>query len=456
MTSTTAAADAVPSAAPSGTPLVGTDKPITLTDTLRIRNFRVLTIGQLTANIGGWTQRIAQDWLVLTLTGSAIAVGLVTALQFLPTLILGPYGGVLADRYPKRRILLITQSVLAACAVTLALLVLSGSIQAWHIYAIGLVLGAAIAIDNPTRQSFVTEVVGKPYLRSAISINSASFQLGALVGPAVSGVLIGLVGIGWSFAANAATFAVSLSALAALDSRRLIPVQRAAGSSATLRTAWRVVRADPHLWWPMVLAAVFALYTVNFPVLLTSFAADVFHSGATGLALLTSLMAIGSVIGSVLAARRSSLRLRSLLLLAALVVVAEAVAAAVPGLVPFSIMLVAVGICAICFGVSANSTVQMAVDDGLRGKVMSIYLLGSLGGGCIGGPLVGTLNELIGPRGSLAVGAGISAVALIIVTVELVGRTTPERRVAARERVFSAASPTRLVRTARDRLDLAR
>ncbi|MEJ7647890.1 MAG: MFS transporter [Nakamurella sp.] len=455
MTSTTAA-DAAATTAPATTAPVSADKPITLTDTLRIRNFRVLTIGQLTANIGGWTQRIAQDWLVLTLTGSAVAVGLVTALQFLPTLILGPYGGVLADRYPKRRILLITQSVLAACAVTLALLVLTDTIRTWHIFAVGLVLGAAIAIDNPTRQSFVTEVVGKPYLRSAISINSASFQLGALVGPAVSGVLIGLVGIGWSFAANAATFAVSLTALASLDGRRLIPTVRSAGRSATLGTAWRVVRADPHLWWPMVLAAVFALYTVNFPVLLTSFAADEFHSGATGLALLTSLMAIGSVIGSVLAARRSSLRLRSLLSLAALVVVVEGVAAAVPGLVPFSIMLVAVGICAICFGVSANSTVQMAVDDGLRGKVMSIYLLGSLGGGCIGGPLVGTLNELIGPRGSLAVGAGVSAVALIIVTLKLVGRTTPERRSAARDRVVTAASPTRLVRTARDRLDLAR
>lgn len=290
MTSNTAAAAAATTAPAS------TDKPITLTDTLRIRNFRVLTIGQLTANIGGWTQRIAQDWLVLTLTGSATAVGLVTALQFLPTLILGPYGGVLADRYPKRRILLITQSVLAACAVTLALLVLTGTIRTWHIFAVGLVLGAAIAIDNPTRQSFVTEVVGKPYLRSAISINSASFQLGALVGPAVSGVLIGLVGIGWSFAANAATFAVSLTALASLDGRRLIPTVHAIGRSATLGTAWRVVRADPHLWWPMVLAAVFALYTVNFPVLLTSFAADEFHSGATGLALLTSLMAIGSVI----------------------------------------------------------------------------------------------------------------------------------------------------------------
>lgn len=432
------------------------DKPITLIDTLRIRNFRILTIGQLTSNIGGWTQRIAQDWLVLSLTGSAAAVGLVTALQFLPTLLLGPYGGVLADRYPKRRILLITQTVLAACAVMLAVLVLSGAIQAWHIYAIGLVLGAAIAVDNPTRQSFVTEVVGKPYLRSAISVNSASFQLGALVGPAVSGVLIGLVGIGWSFAANAATFVVSIAALLLLDPRRMFLIDRPGGKGSSVRDAWRVVHADPHLWWPMVLAAVFSLYTVNFPVLLTSFAADVFYSGATGLALLTSLMAVGSVAGSVLAARRSSTRLRALLQLAGALVVVEVIAAIVPGLLTFGIVLVVLGASAVSFGVTANSTVQLAVPDRLRGKVMSLYLLGALGGGCIGGPLVGVLNEVLGPRGSLLVGAGISAVALAVVTVKLIERTSRERRVAARDRVVVAALPGRLGRMAKDRLDLAR
>ncbi len=395
---------------------------------LHARDFRVFVSGQLVSYIGGWTQRIAQDWLVLSLTGSTAAVGLTTALQFLPTLLLGPWGGSLADRLPKRTILLFTQTVMGICAVLLSVLVLTGQVQAWQIYVIATLLGITTAVDNPTRQSFVNEMVGPALLRNAISLNSAAFQLGALVGPAVSGITIAVFGIGWAFALNAASFSVALYAVRRLPRRSVdrtaVEQNRHAGG---ITEAFHHMREHPRLWWPMVLMAGFALFTTNFPVTLTAFASGVFHSGPGGLALLTSVLAVGSVAGSLLAARQANVRLRHLIWVGAAVCLTQLLAALAPSEPIFLVLLVLLGVSSVMLGVSANSTVQLAAADNMRGRVMGIYLLAVIGAGCIGGPLVGWVDQLWGARSGLLLGAVLPGVTTLIVVYQL-ARTTGRSR----------------------------
>ena len=386
---------------------------------LAIRNYRLFFTGHLISNIGGWTQRIAQDWLVLSLTGSATAVGVTTALQFLPTLLFGPYAGMLADRLPKRTLLLVTQTVMCLCACTLAFLVLSGRIEVYQIFVLASVLGLATAVDNPTRQAFVNEMVGPAMLRNAISLNAAAFQLGALIGPAVSGVLIGVVGIGWSFAVNAVSFLGSLSALGAMRTHELHVLESAGAGRGQVRAAAQHVRHHPEMWSTIVLAAVFSLFTTSFPVTLAAFANSVFRTGSSGFALLSGLLAAGSVVGSLFATRFKELRLRTLFALGTLLALAQLVAAIAPGGATFGAMLVVVGMSSVMFGVSANATVQIASDDRMRGRVMGIFLLGTIGAGCLGGPVVGFLDQQFGPRMALFAGAAVPALLLLLVARKL-------------------------------------
>ena len=371
---------------------------------LRSRNFRIYLTGQLISNIGGWTQRIAQDWLVLTLTGSATAVGVTTALQFLPTIALGPLGGLVADRHGKRRILFVTQSVMGACAAVLAVLVLTGSIQVWQIYLVATILGVAAAVDNPTRQSFANDLVGPALLRNAISLNSAVFQLGALIGPAVSGVLIGAVGIGSAFAVNALSFVAALTALAMVRPAGLLATGPAPARPGQVRAAAQYLLSRPDMLYPAVLAGVFTFFTMSFPVTLASFSSSVFHTGPSGFALLTSLLAAGSVVGSLLSARHGNFRLRGLVALACGLAGVQVVAAFAPDVVSLGVVLVGLGLCAVLFGVSANATVQLAADDHVRGRVLGLYLMVVLGCGCVGGPAVGFIDEHLGPRTGLLIG----------------------------------------------------
>lgn len=383
------------------------------------RDFRIYVAGQLISNIGSWTQRIAQDWLVLTLTGSATAVGLTTALQFLPTILLGPFGGVLADRHSKRRILLISQSVMGLCAAVLAALVLTGAVEVWHIYLLATLLGTTSAVDNPTRQSFANDLVGPDLLRNAISLNSAVFQLGALVGPAISGVLISTVGIGAAFVVNAVSFAGALIALALIHTSGLSLTGRAAARPGQVRSAVTYLLGRPAMLYPTLMAGVFAFFTNSFSVTLASYSSSVFHAGPSGFALLTSLLAGGSVVGSLVTARHGTFRLRGLVAIGGALSLVQLVAAVAPSMITLAVVLPALGLCAVMFGISANATVQLAAGDSIRGRVMGLYLMVVLGCGCVGGPAVGAIDEQFGPPAGLALGAAASGLVTVLVGLRL-------------------------------------
>ncbi|WP_157695249.1 MFS transporter [Nakamurella panacisegetis] len=399
-----------------------TQRPVSSSDmftSLRSGNFRIFLAGQLISNIGGWTQRIAQDWLVLTLTGSATAVGVTTALQFLPTIALGPIGGLIADRYPKRRILLITNSVMATCAGTLGLLTMEHRVTVLQIYALATILGIAVAVDNPTRQSFANDLVGPLLLRNAISLNSAVFQLGALIGPAISGVLIGAIGIGSAFLVNCGSFLAALLALSVLRPADLVITRRAPAQRGQVRAAARYLMAHPEMRYPTILAGIFSFFTMSLPVTMASFSSRVFHAGSSGFALLTSLMAAGSVVGSLLAARHGTFRLRGLVALAAALAGAQIGASSIPGLLPLGIALIGLGLCVVLFGITANATVQLAAGDHIRGRVLGLYLMVVMGAGCLGGPAVGAIDEWFGPRGGLLLGGLIPGAVTVVVGLRL-------------------------------------
>ncbi len=284
---------------------------------LKIRNYRLFFAGQVVSNTGTWMQRIAQDWLVLQITNSPLAVGITTALQFLPMLLFGLWGGLLVDRYPKRLLLMITQSVMAALAVILAVLTLAGTVQVWQVYLIALGLGMATVVDNPARQTFVNEMVPKNLVRNAVGLNSGNFQLARMLGPAVAGVLISAVGIGYAFALNALSFVAVLTALGLMRSKELIRMPLAPRGPGQLREGLRYVRKTPALLWPIVLVFFVGTFGYNFAIILSAYTKDIFNSGADVYGLLNTVMAAGSVAGALVAARRTTATLSVLFLSAA-------------------------------------------------------------------------------------------------------------------------------------------
>jgi MFS family permease len=385
---------------------------------LHTRNFRLFASGQLVSNTGAWVQRIAQDWLVLSITGSATAVGITTALQFLPTLLFGLAGGVIADRYPKRRVLMCTQVGMASMATALAILTVSHHVQVWHVYLVAFGLGTVVAIDSPTRQSFVNEMVGPEHLRNAVSINASVFQLGALIGPALSGILINAVGSGYAFAVNAATYSASMAALLMMRDSELYPA-RAASSGTRVRDGLCYVASRPDVLWPTVLVGVFGLFTVNLPVTLAAYARSVFHIGPSGYGLLTSVLAVGSVTGALISAGRVRTRLRALLAIAGTLATLYMIAGLAPSEWTYCPVLVGVGVATLLLYTSANSTVQLAAVDSIRGRVMSVYLMVFIGSGAIGGPLVGWLDEHLGPRAGMLISGLVPAIVTALVAMRL-------------------------------------
>jgi MFS family permease len=385
-----------------------------------VRDYRLYLTSQMVATTGLWMQRIAQDWLVLELTGSVTAVGVAVALQFLPVLLFGLFGGVVADRFPKRTILIVTQSTAALVASTLGILALTGVVQAWHVYILATVLGFVTVVDNPTRQVFVSELVGQSHIRNAVSLNSSVFQLGALVGPAASGALIHAVGQGWSFLINAASCLVVVTMVAVIRPR---PVPAARNSSSghvgDLREALRYIGRTSEVAWSIVLAATIGLFGLNMPVILAAFADHVFSTGVRGYSLFNSLTAVGALSGAVLSARRQSVpRVRVLTSTLVLLGVMVMIAALAPATWLFGIVLVAVGFCTLQFLTGANSLVQTTAAPALRGRVMGVYLLVLLGGQALGGPCVGWLIDHYGARTSMF-GCG-SLVTVVSVGVGLV------------------------------------
>lgn len=348
-------------------------------------------------------QRIAQDWLVLELTNSPLAVGITTALQFLPMLVFGLWGGLIADRYPKRRLLILTQATMGALAVLLTALTLSGMVQVWQVYLIALGLGLATVVDNPTRQTFVNEMVPTHLVRNAVGLNSGNFQLGRMLGPAAAGVLIAAVGIGWAFAFNAASFAAVLAALLMMRPAELQRLPHAERARGQLREGLRYVRHNPVLLWPIVLVFFIGTFGYNFAIILSAYTQDVFQSGADLYGLLNTAMAAGSVVGALVAARRTSANLPVLFLAATGFGLGLVVLGLTPWFWPFLLLLVLVGFVSVTFNTLGNATVQLASEPELRGRVMSLYMLVFMGGTPIGSPIVGAITERWGAPTALVV-----------------------------------------------------
>jgi MFS family permease len=386
---------------------------------LKVPNFRLFTAANIVAMTALWIQRIAQDWLVLELSGSVAAVGLTVALQFAPMLFLGLYGGVLVDRYDKRLLLAITQSVSVLASVTLAVLALTGVVEVWHIMTVALIVGLATVIDNPTRQVFVNELVGPKYLRNAISLNSSVFQLGALIGPAIGGALLVSVGAGWSFAINALACIGVVITVLRLNPATLHPAPAAPRAKGQLREGLVYVLGKPAILWTVVMVAFVAVFALNMPVLLAAYASDVFEAGPGGYGLFNSLVAVGALVGAVLSTRRTSIRLRTVVLTGLVWGIVQAFVSGAPTQITVGILLVFVGFCTLQFLTGANQLIQLSSNVAIRGRVMSVYVLVLLGGQALGGPLMGWIVESFGPQLGMLISGVVPAVAALVVGVVL-------------------------------------
>lgn len=397
----------MPSARRPSTFLTRTREPSPMLAALRVRNFRLYVTSQVLTNTFGWAARVSQDWLVLTLTGSATMVGLTVSFQLLPVLALGLVGGVLVDRVDRRRLLMVTQSIFGLSSLAIGLLALTGHVQAWHVMVSALVGGVSTAFDNPARQAFVHEVAGPGHLRQAISINSAVFQLGALIGPAVAGVLIGLVGQGWTFELNALACLAAVGLLARMRPADLTAAPKVPRAKGQLREGLAHVRTSPRILWATVLLGFVSVTGVNMATVLAAWADGVFPSSAGGYALLNSALALGALTGALMAGRRKGGRLLTLVTLAAAIGTVQMLAAVAPSRPVFLVALVVMGFCTISYLTGSNTLVQTTVAPHLRGRVMSLYVLVGLGAQGISGTLIGAVCEAFGPRiGMVAAGAG--------------------------------------------------
>jgi len=382
---------------------------------LRIRNYRLYATGGVVSNVGTWMQRVAQDWLVLQLSGhSGVALGITTGLQFLPMLLLAPFAGTLADRYSKRKVLIATQAFMATVGLILGLLDISGVVQVWHVYALALLLGVGAACDAPARQSFVIEMVGRDDLPNAVGLNSASFNLGRVIGPSLAGVLIVLVGTGPVFLINAASFGAVIFALTRMRPSELMPMPRSPGGRGQLLEGIRYVRARPDLVLVLVIVFFVGTFGLNFQMTSALMATAVFGKGAGAYGLLGSVVAIGSLSGALLAARRGRPRLRLIVLSAVAFGVVEVAAGLMPTYLSFMALLIPLGLCQMTMLNAANATMQLGVDPVMRGRVMALYMAVLMGGTPIGAPLIGALAEAFGARWSLIAGGLISAGSAIV------------------------------------------
>jgi MFS family permease len=386
---------------------------------LRVRNYRLYASGQLVSLTGTWMQRVAQDWLVLELTNSGTALGIVTALQFGPSLFLGLWGGVLADRLNKRRMLFATQSALGIVALVLGLLDITGVVQYWHVLVLATVLGIITSIDTPVRQSFVVEMVGRHELTNAVGINSAVFNTGRILGPAVAGVMITAVGTGWAFVTNSVSSLAVLAGLLMMRPAELFPSPAVARARGQLREGFRYVKARRDLVLTMVLIFVFGTFGLNFAITCALMAKQVFHRGASGYGLLSTALAVGAFCGAVLATRRTKRPSAMFLLaIASAFSIGEIASGLMPDFTWTAVALVPTGLAMLSLTTAANANVQLGVAPTMRGRVMALYLVCFMGGTPLGAPIIGWLAGVAGPRWGL-VGGGlvclVSALGLAVI-----------------------------------------
>ena len=388
---------------------------------LRAFNYRVWVAGAFVSNVGTWLQRTAQDWLVFTeLTDhDAAAVGLVMALQFGPQFLLLPWTGFAADHFNQRKLLIATQATMGALALALGALTVAGVVQLWHVYIFAFLFGSAAAFDAPVRQTFVAELVGDDDLHNALALNSTSFNAARMIGPAVSGVVIAAIGTGWAFLINGASFVAVLISLALLHVAELRPTARAHRARGSFTEGFRYVWGRPDLKAILVMLFLIGTFGLNFPIFISTMAVGVFHTDARGYGLLSSIMAIGTVAGALLSARREKPRFPLLLTGAAVFGLGCMLAAIAPGYWFFAAALVVIGVAALTFANTTNSLMQLSTEPSMRGRVMALRVSVALGGTPIGAPIVGWVANHYGPRWALGVGAASGLAAAIVAVFAL-------------------------------------
>ena len=389
-------------------------------------NFRLWTAGGLVSNIGTWMQRVAQDWIVLTkLTHhDAIALGIVTGLQFAPQLLLLPWSGLAADRFNQRKLLMLTQASMGGLAAALGILTISGYVRLWHVYVFAFVFGAAAALDAPVRQTFVGELVGDQYLPNAVALNSTSFFAGQMIGPAVAGLIIAQIGTGWAFLLNGLSFGAVLLSMALLRVQDLNVSARASRGSGGFIEGLRYVWARPDLRSILVMLFLIGTFGFNFPIFISTMAVNVFHTDARGFGLLSSIMAIGTISAALLAAGRDKPKFGTLFLGTGVFGIGCTLAAFSPGYWWFAAALAVIGVAALTFTIATNSMMQLSTKPAMRGRVMALRVGVGLGGTVIGAPSVGWVANQFGPRWSLGIGAA-SGFAAAIVALCVMGQRIP-------------------------------
>jgi MFS family permease len=384
------------------------------------REYRLFWSGMLVSNIGTWMQRVAQDWLVLvTLDGGPAALGITTGLQFLPFLLVAPFGGLLADRLPKRQLLMFTNGFLGITAVTLGVLVVTDLAQIWHVYVLAFLLGVGTALDHPARNTFAAELVEPDDLANAVALNSASFNAARLIGPGVAGLLIAAFDTGPVFLLNAVTFAAPIVMLLIIGPNVIKEPRAGPRGERRLVDGVRYVRRRPDLVMVMAIMFFVGTFGMNFQMTMALMATGAFDKGPSEYGILGSIMAIGSLTGSLLAARRAAPRRRVIVGVTLVFALMEVLAAFSPAYWIFALALIPLGIAALTIIATANAYMQTSVDPPVRGRVMALYLMVFMGGTPVGAPIIGWVADVLGPRwsllgGGLMTGAGTLAVTLLM------------------------------------------
>jgi len=383
---------------------------------LKSFNFRLWTAGGLVSNVGTWMQRVAQDWLVLTqLTHhDASALGIVMGLQFAPQLLFLPWTGSAADRLNQRKLLMVTQATMGVLALILGALTLSGVIQLWHVYVLAFLSGSAAALDAPVRQVFVAEMVGDADLPNAVALNSSSFNAAQMIGPAVAGLLIANVGLGWAFLLNGLSFAAVLISMSFFRISELHKSARAQRASSGFQEGLRYVWKRPDLMAILIMLFLIGTFAMNFPIFISTMAVNVFHTDARGFGLLSSIMAVGTLSGALFAAGRQKPGFISLFGGAGVVGLGFTLAAMAPGYWSFAATLIIIGAAVLTFGNATNSIMQLSTEPAMRGRVMALRIAIALGGTPIGAPIVGWVANRFGPRWALSIGAGAGFAAALV------------------------------------------
>lgn len=385
--------------------------------TLKVRNYRFYAVGQLFSLTAVWMQRITQDWLLFEITGNVTAVGLLVVMQFGPILLFGLYGGLLVDRYPKRALILISQTVVIVVGALLAVLAFTETIAAWHIFVLALIVGMSSVVDQPARQVFVSELVGPQRLRNAVSTNSAIFQTSALIGPALSGIMLVTFGASIAFASTAVFGIFGMVMFLLIDRSKLYVFPNAPREKGQLVEALKYVVKKPVIFWTLTTLVFVSSIGLNWSVLFAPMADQIFNSGASGYGSYNSAVAAGALIGAVLSMRRQVVRLRTFFFSLMVMMALKVTAGFMQEEWAFMLVIGVSGLSAVLMWTAANALIQTSSGMLIRGRVMSIYLLISFGGQALGGPLLGTIVDTWGVRAGMVISGSIPLIAAIVISI---------------------------------------